>query len=142
MEINKSILRQIIIDHYNNPNHKNGIHNDKNLKSMRANSESCIDDLTIEVKVVNNIVKHFSFDGIACAICTSSTDIIGGMILNRTVEDANKLINEYYKMIKNEKFDASLIKEAVAFENIHKQPSRIKCATLGISAIEKLINEK
>ena len=45
------------------------------------------------------------------------------------------------KMIEGESYDESLLQEAVAFKNTYKQANRIKCATIGWNAIEKLIEE-
>ncbi len=63
------------------------------------------------------------------------------MLKGLTKKEAKAIINNYMKMIEGESYDESLLQEAVAFKNTYKQANRIKCATIGWNAIEKLIEE-
>ena len=45
----------------------------KIIKKANTNNESCIDDIDIELKIENGIIKDANFDGEACAISTSAT---------------------------------------------------------------------
>ena len=38
-------------------------------------------------------------------------------------------------------YDEDKLEEAIAFKNTHKQANRIKCATIGWNALEKLLEE-
>ena len=38
-------------------------------------------------------------------------------------------------------YDADILEEAVAFQNVYKQANRIKCATIGWNAIKEMIDE-
>ena len=59
------IKREIIMDHYENPRNK-GLVDDPRYIKVNMNSESCIDDIDIQILVVDNIIKDFRFDGVGC----------------------------------------------------------------------------
>ena len=137
--MDSNLKREIIIDNYENPYHKNIINDDKYLKANTHN-ESCIDNIDLYVKLDNDIIVDAYFDGEACAITTSATSIMLKKIIGMNIRDAQELMKEYYHMINEEEFDKDKLGELNAYFDISKQPSRIKCATLPFQTLEKVIN--
>ena len=134
-------LRQIIMDHYEYPrNHQ--LVNENNENQLHTSSESCIDDITVEIKVEDNVIKHTGFDGVACTIATASTSIMSELILNKTLNDAIVVIDNYLNMINEKPYDEDMLEEAIAFKTIYKQANRIKCATIGINGFKELIEKE
>lgn len=138
--MDNEIKREIMLDHYSNPNNKKAI-NDERYKSVHNASESCIDDITVYMLAENGVIVDCKFDGVACTISTSSTDIMCDLVIGKSFAEAKKIINEYYKMIDEKPFDEDTLEEANCFDTLYKQANRIKCGTIGIHAIEELINE-
>ena len=138
--MDKEIKREIMLDHYSNPNNKQTISDDR-YKSIHNASESCIDDITVYMLVEDNKIKDVKFDGVGCTICTSSTDIMCDLVTGKPLAEAKEIINEYYKMIDEKPFDEDKLDEANAFDTLYQQANRIKCGTIGIHAIEDLIKE-
>ena len=138
--MDKEIKREIMLDHYSNPNNKQTISDDR-YKSIHNASESCIDDITVYMLVEDNKIKDVKFDGVGCTICTSSTDIMCDLVTGKSLTEAKEIINEYYKMIDEKPFDEDKLDEANAFDTLYQQANRIKCGTIGIHAIEDLIKE-
>lgn len=136
------IMREIIMDHYNDPLNKTTPKNPESFKNIRMDSTSCIDDITIYLKTENNVIVDCKFDGVACTICTSSTDIMCELVKGKTINEAKKIIDEYFKMIYEKPFDEEIIEEAVVFKNTYKQAARIKCATLGWNGLNTLLEEE
>ena len=79
-----------------------------------------------------------------CAISQASADIMIGMVLGKTKEEALHLADLFLKMIKGTATDAEVdeLEEASALQDISHMPARVKCAVLGWrtlrEAIEKL----
>ncbi|WP_423364641.1 Fe-S cluster assembly sulfur transfer protein SufU [Mycoplasma sp. P36-A1] len=134
------ILRQIIMDHYDNPRNKSLVKDDDNYYSLRKNSDSCIDDITMQVKFDKDIIADVRFDGEACTISTASTSILTEQVINKTIDEALEIIKNYKNMVFEKPYDADLVEEAIAFKNVGKQANRIKCATIGYDALEEIIN--
>lgn len=133
------IKREIIMDHYENPRNK-GLVDDPRYLKINMNSESCIDDIDIQILVENNIIKDFRFDGVGCTISTASTSILSELVINENVETAYKIIKEYDNMIKELPYDEMLLQEAVVFKDVSKQANRIKCAMIGFNGLLELLN--
>ncbi len=133
------IKREIIMDHYENPRNK-GLVDDPRYLKINMNSESCIDDIDIQILVENNIIKDFRFDGVGCTISTASTSILSELVINESVEKAYKIIKEYDNMIKELPYDEMLLQEAVVFKDVSKQANRIKCAMIGFNGLLELLN--
>lgn len=134
------ILREIIMDHYEHPRNR-GLVDDDSYKKVSMNSDTCIDDLDIQVKFEGDMISDVRYDGEACAICTSSTSIMSQLVKGKSKAEAKKIIENYMNMIYEKDYDEEILEEAIAFKNTHKQANRIKCATLGWNGLVKLIEE-
>lgn len=134
------ILREIIMDHYEHPRNR-GLVDDDSYKKVNMNSDTCIDDLDIQVKFEGDMISDVRYDGEACAICTSSTSIMSQLVKGKSKAEAKKIIENYMNMIYEKDYDEEILEEAIAFKNTHKQANRIKCATLGWNGLVKLIEE-
>ena len=138
--MDNNLKRTIILENYEKPFHK-GLTNDESYIKGNKNSNTCIDNFDIEIKVNNNIIEDIRFDGEACAIATSSMSISISKLIGKTIDEALNIIENYEKMINEEEYDKDLIEELIVYEDIYKQPSRKKCATLGIEGIKDLIEK-
>ena len=65
------------------------------------------------------------------------------LLINKSIDDALKIVNNYENMINEEEYDENLLNEAIVFSDIYKQPNRKKCALLPYNALKKyLLNKK
>lgn len=138
--MDNELKRAIILDHYQNP-HNKGLIDDPSYKKVHMASDSCIDDITVAMKIIDDQVADVRFDGVGCTIATSSTSIMSELIKGKSTDEALKLIDEYYAMIDDKPFDAELLEEANAFDTLCQQANRIKCGTIGIKAMNMLLRE-
>ena len=137
--LDNMMLRQIIMDHYENPrNHE--LVEDDSYKKVNMDSET-IDDIDVQALIEDGVIKDIRFDGEACAICTASTSIMSELLIGKTIDEARLIIENYMNMIFEKDYDSEILEEAIAFYNTHKQANRIKCATLGWKGITQLIDE-
>ena len=137
---NPALIREIIMDHYEYPRNKK-LKKDSRYTSVNLDSESCIDNIDLEVLVEDGKIKDICFDGVACTISTASTSIMSELLKDKSVEEANIIIENYLNMLYGKEFDEELLGEAVAFINTSKQANRIKCATLSWNGVKEIINK-
>ena len=135
--MDRDIKRSIILDNYQNPNNKRVSGTD--YVKINTRNVSCIDNLDIYLKVNNDIIEDISFEGEACVISISSTNILSNLLIGKTKEEGIYLIDNYLKMINEEEYDKDVLKELLAFDDTSKQPSRIKCATLSANGIKNYL---
>lgn len=138
--MDQMIKREIIMDHYSNPRNKRTVQ-DATYVAKHMASDSCIDDLTVYVKVDDGIVKDVAFDGVGCTISTASTSIMTELIKNKTVDQALSIIDQYEKMLDEREYDADALEEANAFDTLSKQANRINCGLIGIRGMKAILKE-
>ena len=132
------LKREILLDHYTNP-HNKGLVDDERYHLIHNASDSCIDDIKVQMLVEDGIIKDVRFDGIGCTICFASTSIMSELIKGKTLTEAKSIIGEYMNMIEEKPYDSDVLEEANAFDTLYKQANRIKCGTIGIRAMKDLI---
>lgn len=136
-----SMLRSIIMDHYEYPrNHT--LTQDETYASKHMASASCIDDIEVQAKIVDNKIEDIRFDGTACTIATSSTSVMSELLRDKTVEEAKAIMDQFFGMIDGKDFDEDVLQEATAFCNVGRQANRIKCATIGWRAMAHIMGFK
>ncbi len=136
--MDKELRREIILDNYNNPFHKNTLDVENYIK-INTNNESCIDNLDIYFLIEDGVIKDIKFDGEACAISISATSIINRLLINKKKEEVEEIVTNYENMILEKEYDKDILKDLIVYDEIYLQPNRKTCALLPIKAIKKII---
>jgi len=138
--MDQNLRRTIILEHYQNPKNR-GLIDANDYILVDTNSDSCIDEISLMVKVENGIIVDARFDGEACAICTSSTSIMIETIIGKTLEEAKIIYNNFYNMIEEQEYNSDVLESSIVYYDIYKQPNRKKCALLPWIGLEKVIKK-
>ena len=138
--MNNDLRREIILDNYKNPMNK-GLKDDDSYIKVNTNSESCIDNLDVMMKVVDNKIEDICFDGEACAISTSATSIMIRSLIGKSVDEALKILENYQNMINEKEYDKELLGELNVYDEICRQPNRKNCALIPYRAMMSILKE-
>ena len=132
-----TFYNEILTDHNLHPGHKHDLP-DANLVLEGVNP-SCGDDIWLKLKVEDGRITDGAFVGDGCAISQASADIMLGMILGKTKEEALKLGDMFLRMIQGEATDEEIdqLEEASALKDIAHMPARVKCAVLGWHTLDE-----
>ena len=128
------------MEHYQNPINRNTIEDERYIK-VNSNSETCIDDIDLYILFEDNKIKDLHFNGEACAISTSATSIMIKLLIGKTIEEVEELMENYYNMIEEKEYNEDILEEACCYDEIYKQQNRKGCATIPWKGIEKAIQE-
>ena len=130
------LYRQVIMEHYKNPKNK-GLEIDPSYMTVHLNNPSCGDELTVQLKVEADKIVDVKHKGTGCSICCSSASVMSQTLMNQNVDEAQKIIDEFYELIKGYPFNPDILKgDAVVYQGVSQFPARIKCATLAWKAAE------
>ena len=141
--MDKELKRSIILDNYQNPLNRKRHDDNNDYIKLNSRNVSCIDNIDLYVKLNNNVIEEITFEGEACVISISSTSIMTNLLKGKTIDEALEIIRNFDNMIEEKEYNNSLLEEAVCYEDISKQPSRKKCATLSWHGLQdKLISIK
>ena len=109
-----------------------------------GHNPSCGDDIDIEAKIENGIIKDLAYTGTGCAISQASTAMMAELLQGRTVEEGLRLCRLFLDMIRGKVTDDSQLEEleaAITLKDISKMPVRVKCATLGWHTLEMALEK-
>ena len=138
--MDKELKRSVILDNYQNSYHRVRV-DDDNYFTINSRNVSCIDNIDLYVKVEENIIKEIYFDGEACVISISSTSIMCRLLEGKTIDEAIEIIKNYDNMIEEKSYDQDILEDAIVYDDVAKQPSRKKCATLTWHGLYKKLLE-
>lgn len=114
-------------------------------ESEHGHNPSCGDDLTLQVNVVDGIVKDAAYTGSGCAISQASASMMIDVIKGKSIEEAFRLVDLFLGMIKKEVTDEAELEEledAIALQNISNMPARVKCAVLAWHTLKEALKKE
>jgi len=139
--MDSNMRRSIILDNYQDARNR-GIPDDDGYIKINSNNVSCIDNIDIYVKLVDDVIDDIKYEGEACVIAISSTSILSNLLIGKSLDEAKEILVNYFNMIEEREYDKSLLGEANVYDDVYKQPSRKTCATLFARGISKVIGEE
>jgi len=95
---------------------------------------SCGDEITLNLSLNGTKIESLSWDGVGCSISQASVSIMSGLILGKTLSEAQKILDNFVELMQSKgigKPDESILEDAVALAGVSQYPARIKCALLG-----------
>lgn len=139
--MDKDIKRSIILENYQNACNRKRQDDDSDYQKINSRNVSCIDNIDLYIKVKDNIIEDITFDGEACVISISSTSIMTDLLKGKTIDEALLIIKNFDNMIEEKEYDEKILEDALCFDDVAKQPSRKKCATLSWHGLYNKLNE-
>ncbi|MDR2397036.1 MAG: SUF system NifU family Fe-S cluster assembly protein [Puniceicoccales bacterium] len=125
----QDIYQEILLAHNENPNHFESM-SDATHQSY-GNNPLCGDEITIFVKIENDIVKAVSFTGEGCAICKASSSLMTDTLCGLSLSDAVDKTQKFIQLLSDESIQVpNDLGELEALLGVRKFPARLKCATL------------
>ena len=139
---NRSFYNEILTEHNIHPEFKHDLP-DADIVLEGVNP-SCGDDIWLKLKLDGDKIVDGAFVGDGCAISQASADIMLGMIIGRTKDEALKMGDIFMRMIKGEATDEEIdsLEEASALKDISHMPARVKCAVLGWRTLKEAVKDK
>lgn len=132
----EELYQAIILEHNARPRHF-GILADPSHASEGRNP-LCGDELLVQLRVEEDIIREAGFTGQGCAISKASCSIMTETISGKTVTEALDSCATVLGVLKGETGDNAIPEESelVALLGVKKFPARLKCATLAWHALE------
>jgi nitrogen fixation protein NifU and related proteins len=108
-----------IIAHYEKPHNKGEI-KDASI-SVHENNPLCGDDMTIYLKINNDIITDVKFSGSGCAISTASASMLTDFIKGKNLKE----------------IETMGLDTIIDLIGIDPGPARLKCATLSLKTLKE-----
>lgn len=143
MEDLTDVYNELIMEHSMNSYNKKKLDNPDYCEV--GHNPNCGDEITLEIKIKDDIIEDMAFSGHGCAISQSSTSIMIDTLKGKNINEAKEIIKTFIDMIKREQLsDEQLekLEDAIAFRNVSNMPARVKCALLAWHTIEDILAKK
>ena len=101
-----TFYNEVLTDHNLHPGHKHDLP-DANLVLEGVNP-NCGDDIWLKLKVEDGTITDGAFVGDGCAVSQASADMMLDLIIGKSKEEAMKLADIFFRMIKGEVSDEEL----------------------------------
>ena len=139
---NRSFYNEILTEHNIHPEFKHDIP-DADIELAGVNP-SCGDNIVLKLKTDGDVITDGGFVGDGCAISQASTDIMLGMIVGKSREEALRLGDLFLRMIRGEASEEEIdsLEEASALRDVSHMPARVKCAMLGWRTLSEALTGK
>lgn len=138
--MDSNMKREIILDNYSHPTNKTRENTEGYIK-VNSNSESCIDNIDLYIKIEDDRIVDIKFDGEACAISTASTSIMIKNMVGKSIDEVTSMIDNFENMLNEKEYDDSNLNEAIVFDETYKQGNRKTCVTLPYTGIKKALEQ-
>ncbi len=83
----------------------------------------CWDDITVYLKIDNNTIKNYSFDGNCSTITTASASLLAELVIDKHLEEIlswwYKFLNEHWLEVSNKRKRAAVIALLATRNAIH-----------------------
>ena len=140
MADNRAFYNEILIAHNMHPGHKHALPDA--AMEMRGYNPTCGDDITLRLKVENDVVVDGAFTGSGCAISQASADMMLDLVIGKPREEALHLADIFLRMIKGTATEDEIdeLEEAGILKDVSHMPARVKCAVLGWHTLEQMLD--
>lgn len=140
MELSE-LYQELIIDHGTQP--RNCCALEEASHSAEGFNPLCGDKVHVFCQIEDNVIQAVTFEGSGCAISMASASLMTEILLNKTVEEAENLFNDFKSMVTDEQAVITHdIGKLEALAGVKAYPSRVKCATLAWHTLSNALNKQ
>ena len=127
----QDLYQEIVMDHNRRPRNFGSIAD--STSSSEGFNPLCGDQVTVFLKVSDEIVEDVSFEGVGCAISKSSASMMTEGVKGKSVEEALIVFQAFRRMLTTTSYqmeDSEILGDLEILKGVSQYPTRIKCATL------------
>jgi nitrogen fixation NifU-like protein len=139
----KDLYQEVIIEHSKHPRNFRAIKNATH--SAEGYNPLCGDQLTLTMKLADNVIEEIGFVGDGCAISKASASLMTSALKGKKTEDAMTLFSAVRTLL-TEGPESKVTPEAVGklsvLSGVWEFPMRVKCATLAWHTMRNALEGK
>lgn len=110
------------------------------VHSIHERNNSCGDDLTLYVDIVDNVVKDIKYEITGCILSKAACSMLCGQVIGKDIAEVRDIINNFSLMITGDTEYTMHAQELEILYNVVKFPVRIKCVMMPFKALESVLD--
>ncbi len=132
----RELYQEVIFDHNRKPRNFHPMPDADHQAD--GHNPLCGDQLTVYLRLEDDIVKDVSFVGHGCAISTASASLMTEAIKGKPVAEVEALFHDFHALLTETPPERDFGKLAV-LSGVREFPARVKCATLAWHTLHNAI---
>ncbi len=124
------LYQEILLEHNSKPRNFRKV--DDASTTAEGYNPLCGDQITLYLKVVDDVVEDVGFQGVGCAISRASASMMTQSIKGKSLDEATGIFDAFHSMIihPDEEPDYDALGDLETLAGVNEYPTRIKCAIL------------
>jgi len=138
----RDLYQEVILDHNRRPRNFGRLI-DAN-RSAEGFNPLCGDQLTLYLKLVNDVIEDVRFEGTGCAISTASASLMTEALKGKTRAQAQALFDGFHALLTTDDCGDDLVPlgKLEVLSGVREFPMRVKCATLAWHALQAALRNE
>ena len=138
----RDLYQEILLQHNSKPRNFHKLE-DAN-RSAKGYNPICGDQLTLYLKVEDDVITDVGFQGSGCAISRSSASMMTQSVKGRSVAEAAEIFEAFHQMLTEPgaDHDYDLLGDLESMSGVSEFPTRIKCAVLGWHTLRAALEDQ
>ena len=132
--------QSLILAHSRRPRNYGTLAGEGPVRETQGRNPLCGDELTLQLRVADDLVSEIAFTGQGCAISKASASVMTAAVKGKPVAEAELLFERFHglltgKLAADSPEAAALPRSMTAFAGVARFPMRVKCASLAWHAL-------
>ena len=124
------LYQEILLEHNSKPRNFRRV--EEPSQTAEGYNPLCGDQITLYLKVVDDVIDDVGFQGVGCAISRASASMMTQSIKGKSLEEADGIFQAFHNMIihPGAELDYETLGDLETLSGVNEYPTRIKCAIL------------
>jgi nitrogen fixation NifU-like protein len=129
MSLNE-LYQNVILEHNRSPRNYHPMEDTD--RKAEGHNPLCGDQLTVWVRLNDDVIQDASFQGSGCAISKASASLMTSAVKGRTRREAEELFGRFHRLVTGtlDPAEAETLGKLAVFSGVSEFPVRVKCASL------------
>ncbi len=135
------LYQEILLQHSRRPRNHGPLENPTHR--AEGHNALCGDELSVELRIVDDQLEAVRFQASACAICTASGSLMTGATTGLKSDEAAALAGDFRKLATSGEVSPAIesLTALRALGAVHRFPQRVKCAMLPWETLSAALRE-
>ena len=128
----RDLYQEVILDHNKKPRNFGALPDA--TRHADGHNPLCGDQISISLKLNDNVIEDIRFEGQGCAISKASASMMTAELKGKTLAEAESIFGTFHEMVAGpeelEEDEIEALGKLAVFSGVREYPARVKCASL------------
>jgi len=135
------LYQNVILEHNRSPRNYRVLENAN--REAQGNNPLCGDQLTVWLRMEDDVIQEATFQGSGCAISKASASLMTGAVKGKSRRQAQELFDRFHRLVTGrlEPAASETLGKLAVFSGVSAFPIRVKCASLSWHALKAALDQ-